>query len=275
MAAPIRRNPRKISSGDMAFNPMVTNVPRSGYNFGRSKKKGEKKQKKTTEQYKATRNERAKAQYRAKQIKSLMDASQSPVAKQRLQSQLDNLNKVIDSTYTYSRETGKKVRDSKEVARNVQQLSRTNEQLSRDLGIGSYRKTQRQRNKATMIEINKASIKETEAESRYTKAQTKIFYRATLEAWKDHSNYDDRNRLILEYYGETDLADFFNRVVNDESNVMIQRAIDIMQDPDATKKELEWARMVLQEGDNDDNIRYLAAPGGATTEDISPVAPMA
>lgn len=68
-----------------------------------------------------------------------------------------------------------------------------------------------QSNAVTQSEINKASVG---LESQYTRAQVKIFYRATQKAWqKPGIGEHNRNEAILSYYGRTNLAAFVEEVL--------------------------------------------------------------
>lgn len=66
--------------------------------------------------------------------------------------------------------------------------------------------------KVTQSEINKASAG---LPSEYTKAEAKIFYRATQKGWQRPGvNEHNRNEAILEYYGRTNLAAFMKEVLD-------------------------------------------------------------
>ena len=75
-----------------------------------------------------------------------------------------------------------------------------------------YIGTNRQSFITTQNELNKASVGDLSAQ--YTKAEVKIFYKATQKAWqRDDVGEHERNKAILEYYGRTNLASFVDEVL--------------------------------------------------------------
>lgn len=67
-------------------------------------------------------------------------------------------------------------------------------------------------NLVTQIELNKASAG---LPAEWTKAETQVFYAATQKAWnRPGISLQERNRAILQYFGQSDLHDFVNEVLN-------------------------------------------------------------
>lgn len=226
-----------------------------------------------SKQYQHRRNEVRKAQRRIKAIKKLLEASQSTAAQQRLKSQIDTYNSAIEATRTYSSKTGKKIRTQAEVSQNIDALSRINEQNSQLVNV-SAKARQLRANKATQKMISMASSSKTENASPYTKTQVQIFYRATQKAWQN-APLEGRNQAILDYYGMTSLQEVFEQVTGNQRNKDVQRATEIVNNPqDFSEEDRKWAFDVIQ--DNEDE--YQISPpkgGGASPSDVSPVAPMA
>lgn len=218
---------------------------------------------KNTKQYQKARNERRKAQRRIKALEQQMQKAGNSKTRSKLKGRIEELTKAVESTRMYSTETGKRVRTQSDVAANIEQLSRINSNFS------YLTKSQTRSNKSVEIEINRASVGES---SMYTNTQVKVFYRATQKAWQN-SPIADRNKAILDYYGEKSLKKVFEDVVNNEQNSNVQKAIEILQNgSEATDEEKAWALEQLQ--DNDDLLRYTVVPSGIASEDVSPVAPM-
>lgn len=218
---------------------------------------------KNTKQYQKARNERRKAQRRIKALEQQMQKAGNSKTRSKLKGRIEELTKAVESTRMYSTETGKRVRTQSDVARNIEQLSRINSDFS------YLTKSQTRSNKSVEIEINRASVGES---SMYTNTQVKVFYRATQKAWQN-SPIADRNKAILDYYGEKSLKKVFEDVVNNEQNSNVQKAIEILQNgSEYSDEEKAWALEQLQ--DNDDLLRYTVVPSGIASEDVSPVAPM-
>ena len=225
-----------------------------------------------SKQYQRKRNEARKAQRRIKALKQQLDIAQSPSAQQRLKSQIDLYNSAIEATRTYSAKTGKKIRNKSEIQQNIEYLSRLNEQNAQ-LVSGSAKARQLRANKATEKMINMASSRKTEEAAPYTRTQVQIFYRATQEAWQN-SPLENRNQAILNYYGMTSLQEVFEQVTGDQRNKDVQRANEIVNNPqDYSEEDRKWAFNVIQ--DNEDEYQISPEKGaGLPASDVSPVAPM-
>lgn len=218
---------------------------------------------KNISQYQKARNARRKAQRRINALEKQLTTAGNHNTREKLKGRIKELTKAVEETRTYSSETGKRVRTASDVAANINRL----EKLNKDF---SYLTTSQTRsNKAVEVEINRASVG---VESMYTETQVKVFYRATQKAWQNRP-IAERNKAILDYYGEKSLKKVFEDVVSNEQNSNVQKAIDILQNgSEATDDEKAWALEQLQ--DNDDLLRYTVVPSGVASEDVSPVAPM-
>ena len=226
-----------------------------------------------SKQYQLKRNEVRKAQRRINAIQHQLELAQTPAAQQRLRAKIDSYNSAIEATRTYSSETGKKIRTKAEVQQNIESLSRMNDQNAQ-LVRGSAMARQLRANKVTEKMINMASSKKTENASTYTEAQVHIFYRATQEAWQNVP-LENRNQAILDAMGMTSLQEAFEMITKDPRNVDIQRATDIVNNPqDYSDEDRKWAFDVIK--DNVDEYQISPPDGGGTSaSDVSPVAPMA
>lgn len=124
--------------------------------------------------------------------------------------QIDVLREQIQRTYQRNPLTNKATGFDKDSIRMaVQNLKRQN--ITSALGTSN----QQRKNFLTSQELNRAMsyhfIGPTQSE--FTREEVSIFYRATQEAWEGLPSSADRNRAILEYYGQTDLRSFVNAVL--------------------------------------------------------------
>ena len=263
--------PKRIRSGNQFKKAAEVHLPHMKQHRGtRSPKRSSGSH--NSKQYQKKRNEVRKAQRRISALQQQLTIAQSPAAQQRLQSQIDRYNSEIEATRTYSSETGKKIRTKAEVQQNIESLSRMNEQNANLVG-GSAKARQLRANKATEKMINMASSRKTEEASPYTRTQVQIFYRATQEAWQN-SSLENRNQAILNYYGMTSLQEVFEQVTGDQRNKDVQRANEIVNNPqDYSEEDRKWAFNVIQ--DNEDEYQISPEKGaGLPASDVSPVAPM-
>lgn len=217
-----------------------------------------------TKQYQATRNERRKAENRLKVLQAQLAGVQSQAGKARINQQIQTIQDAIESTRMYSQETGKLIRTRQEVASNLQNLVRLNQEY------GTLVKSQTKSNKATQIEINKAS---TGKSTIYTQEQVHMFYRATQRAWENAAP-DKRNEAILAYYGERSLRKVFEEVINSPDNQRLQHAIDVLEHArDYSEEDVNDAMQVLQ--DNEDEFTVSPPDGATETPDYNNVSPYA
>ena len=125
--------------------------------------------------------------------------------------QINVLRDQISKTYERNPLTYKATGFSKDELRiATQNLRRTN--VASQLGTSN----QRRRNFMTQQELNNAESYQFigPVQGEFTREEAQIFYRATQEAWEGIPTSADRNRAILEYYGETDLREFVRKVLS-------------------------------------------------------------
>lgn len=239
-----RRKPKRIGSGDMLkthFGSKKQSVS------GLVKKKGSH----NTKAYMRARNERRKAQTRIRALERKRDALTSAQAKDKVQTQIDNLQKTVAATYMYSQDDGTRIRSREEAMGNVAILARHN------LRLGSLVTSEGRANLVTGIELNRATVGRS---SVYTKAQVHIFYKKTQEAWQQAGvALEDRNAAIVAEYGPklgtSSLADIVEQVLGDEDTQKTLWAIAVFENPDNhTDAEKREAFDVLMDNGDEDTV---------------------
>lgn len=220
---------------------------------------------KNTRRYNDLRNERRKAQRRINSIQKSLNKTKSEGARKLLERRITNLQNAIDATRTYSKETGKRIQRTKLESEHAMNYLRSVNKAS-----DSYVRSNKIQNKATEIEIRRAGHG-----GMYTKREVQLFYKETMSAWnRDDVPTNKRNEAILEAYGERNLADLFDKIVNDGNVQELERAREIIQSPQMyTNDQRRWAYEVLS--DNEDE--YIVSPNsrkGAQVNYIPVEAPM-
>lgn len=134
---------------------------------------------------------------------------------------IDTLRDQISRTYQRNPQTRQATGYTRDDLRLAgQNLQRVN--VAAQIGRGQ----QARQNFITQQELNTAEsfhfIGPVQGE--FTREEVKIFYRATQEAWENLPPSADRNRAILDYYGETDLRDFVQEVVRGINREAVERA---------------------------------------------------
>lgn len=215
--------------------------------------------------YNQIRNERKKAENRIKKLKQVMKYTQNEDTKRNIKSNIKKLKNAVNSTRTYAKSTGKKIRSKEKVEANFENLKELNTRFDAYTYRGINKK-----NNATRIEINKASVK---ADSIYTKYQVETFFKVTQKAW-NRPNVDPTKRYeaILKAYGQVDLGRLFDDIVNTEKNLQLQKAREILATPDAgwTDEEKAAAFEILK--DNEDE--YIVSPDTGIVVNAPDYAPM-
>ena len=198
-------------------------------------------------QYNKVRNERRKAQRRIESLSKKLGETKNSRTKTRIRKQIKDLKRGVELSRTYDTKTGKKIRSQKQVANNLNKLIERNERTEQ------YVHGQKRINKAMQTEINRASVGKS---SIYKQSEVHIFYRATQNAWINETNPKMRNEAILKYYGKENLQDFFEEVINNERNKNVQKAMEIINNPngDYTNEEREAAFAALFDNDDDFQI---------------------
>lgn len=198
-------------------------------------------------QYNKVRNERRKAQRRIASLSKKLGETKNSRAKTRIRKEIKILKRGVELSRTYDTETGKKIRSQKQVAKNLNKLIERNERTEQ------YVHGQKRINKAMQTEINRASVGKS---SLYKQSEVHIFYRATQDAWINETNIKMRNEAILKYYGKENLQDFFEEVINNDRNKKVQKAMEIINNPngDYTDEERQEAFTALFDNDDDFQI---------------------
>lgn len=162
---------------------------------------------------------RKTAKRRIARLEKEISRTQSEKEQRLYKAQIETLRKQISGTYQRNPLTNKATgftEDSVKMA--VQNLQRTN--TNSKIGTSS----QERKNFITQQELNMARPYSEEVQiGEFTHEEVGIFYRATQRAWENYPSNVNRNKLILEYYGETDLRKFVRRIleINKEA---VQRA---------------------------------------------------
>lgn len=198
-------------------------------------------------QYNKVRNERRKAQRRIASLSKKLGETKNSRTKTRIRKEIKDLKRGVELSRVYDAKTGKKIRSQKQVAKNLNKLIERNERTEQ------YVHGQKRINKAMQTEINRASVGKS---SIYKQSEVHIFYRATQNAWINEPNPKMRNEAILKYYGKENLQDFFEEVINNERNKNVQKAMEIINNPngDYTNEEREAAFAALFDNDDDFQI---------------------
>ena len=154
--------------------------------------------------------QRRTAKRRIARLEKEINRSDSDSERLFFRQQIDVLREQIQKTYQRDPLTNKATGFDKDSVRMaVQNLTRQN--VASALGTSN----QQRKNFLTTQELNRAMsynfIGPTQSE--FTKEEVGIFYRATQEAWEGLPTSADRNRAILEYYGQTDLRAFVKEVL--------------------------------------------------------------
>lgn len=143
-------------------------------------------------------------------------------SRKKFENMVDEMRAVSDETRTYK--DGKRIvgRSQEDIEAALSRLTELNESAT------VYTGDRRRGFLFTQNQLNMASV---DAEgSVYTKAEAKIFYRATQKAWqREGIGEHERNEAILQYYGRTNLAAFveevlnMNKLANDAAKVLDER----------------------------------------------------
>lgn len=152
---------------------------------------------------------RKTAKRRIARLEKEIARTSSDKERQLYSQQIDTLRKQINNTYQRNPHTNKATgftEDAVKIA--VQNLSRTN--VSSKIGTSS----QARKNFLTQQELNNAvSVANPMQTGEFTSEEVSIFYRATQRAWEGAPSTANKNQLILDYFGETDLRDFVRKVL--------------------------------------------------------------
>lgn len=218
-----------------------------------------------TSQYNKVRNERRKAQRRISRLEASFKKATTASEKRQISKSIQNYQNIVESTYTYSPKTGKRIRNANEVSENLKTLKVQNQ------AAGVFFKEAPRSDLLTKIEINKASSRETESASEYTASQVHIFYRETMKYWQDASAGEDKNIKILEgIERETGISmtleEVFDYITSDEKAQQRQWAAEILTNPNASERDKHEARRIVQ--DNIDEVQISQVVEKANIPDV-------
>lgn len=154
---------------------------------------------------------RRTAKRRIARLEKEINKSDSDSERLFYRQQINVLRDQISKTYQRNPQSNLATgfdKDSIRIA--VQNLSRTN--TSSLIGTSNVARS----NFLITQELNRAEYHDFigPTQSRFTREEVSIFYRATQRAWEGLPSTADRNRAILEYYGETDLNRFVREVLD-------------------------------------------------------------
>lgn len=197
-------------------------------------------------QYNKVRNERRKAQRRIASLSKKLGETKNSRTKTRIRKEIKDLKRGVELSRVYDVKTGKKIRSQKQVAKNLNKLIERNERTEQ------YVHGQKRINKAMQTEINRASVGKS---SIYKQSEVHIFYRATQDAWINELNPKMRNEAILKYYGKENLQDFFEEVINNDRNKKVQKAMEIINNPNGDYTDEERQESFAALFDNNDDFQ--------------------
>ncbi len=154
---------------------------------------------------------RRTAKRRIARLEKEINRSDSDSERLFYRQQINVLRDQISKTYQRNPQTNLATgfdKDSIRIA--VQNLRRTN--TSSLIGTSNIARS----NFLTAQELNRAEYHDFigPTQSQFTREEVSIFYRATQRAWEGLPSTADRNKAILEYYGETDLNRFVREVLD-------------------------------------------------------------
>lgn len=183
------------------------------------------------------------------------EVNQTSSSKERMfyNQMIDTLRNQISRTYQRNPQTrqatGYKEDDLRLAGQNLQRIN-----VAAEIGRGRQARS----NFITQQELNAAEsyyfIGPTQGE--FTREEVKIFYRATQEAWENLPASADRNRAILDYYGETDLRSFVEKVTREYNAEAVERAHRDITESQATEEGLEPDE--FDDSDRNGSPDYLA-----------------
>lgn len=209
--------------------------------------------------YNDRRNAIRKAVNRISGLKEQLAGMVTLEAKRYIQKRINEFTRLIESTRTYSKETGKRIRTSAEVAANVETLNRMNERYNGSLKTAQKKAAKRYKeaNAATQIELARASRGES---ARYSAEQVHLFYKYTVKSWQNVP-YELRNQAIMRDLGTASLADAIERVLNNPQNVALNWAITVLNHPeDYSDDDRTRAFDILRDNEDDFTISPSDGP---------------
>ena len=159
------------------------------------------------------RNIRRQADRRIAQLEKIAAGAKNQFVAQGAKQRIARIEQAKQGTYINNAE-GKRIAN-----RSNEERTESLQALSRELVSTRYASVRGRRNlKSTETQLNAAT---SDASSVYTKAEVKIFYKATQAAWQRPGvKLQDRNAAILEYYGYENLSELVSDVLTMNSNAV-------------------------------------------------------
>ena len=160
------------------------------------------------------RNARRAAERTINNLERLARTTKNKFAAQGARKKIEEIEQLKERTYINNAE-GKRI-----VGRSNEERSEALDALKEAVQSSRFASARGRRNLAsTQKQLNLASV---DLPSIYTKAEVKIFYRATQNAWqREGVDFHYRNEAILEYYGYESLSELVSDVL-----AMNQRALE-------------------------------------------------
>lgn len=164
---------------------------------------------------------RRTAKRRIAQLEKEVSRTSSSKERMYYNQMIDTLRNQISRTYQRNPQTRQAIGyshdDLKLAGQNLQRVN-----TAAQLGRGQ----QARANFITQQELNTAESYHFigPVQGEFTREEVRIFYRATQEAWENLPASADRNRAILDYYGETDLRSFVEKVTRGINSEAVERA---------------------------------------------------
>lgn len=159
------------------------------------------------------RDIRRQADRRVAQLEKIATTSNNKYVAQGARQRIANIEQAKKGTYINDAQ-GKRI-----VNRSNEERTEALQALARELVSTRYASVRGRRNlKSTETQLNAATA---DASSVYTKAEVKIFYKATQAAWQRPGvKLQDRNAAILEYYGYENLSELVSDVLTMNANAV-------------------------------------------------------
>ena len=187
------------------------------------------------------RNLRRQIDTKIRQAQKAIDTAKSAFLKKSYERKISRLEEAKKMTYITTRND-----DGKRVTRSETDIRQGMQTAARELSQSRYLSERGRRSlAATETQLNAASSDRT---SVYTKADIKIFDRATQKAWdREGVSIQERNQAILAYYGYENLADLvadvlaLNQKAVDKANQMYAKRQTEEQDEFADENDVREA----------------------------------
>lgn len=191
------------------------------------------------------RNLRRQIDTKMKQAERAFNATESAFLRESYSKKIARLRDAKQMTYVTARND-----DGKRVTRSETDIRKGMQKAAEELSQSRYLSERGRKSLAsTSSQLNAATVG---AASTYTKAEAKIFYRATQRAWdREGVKITERNQAILAYYGYENLADLVADVL-----ALNQKAVDKAQEMYTKRKQTEEQDDYADENDVREAAQY-------------------